>query len=165
MTYTIGGPNALTQHIFDGSTTPLCGQSFGDGFEALLEEKGTPPKTLESEMNRDGADAAIAVGLCENCREKYAENESGEIAEIFESVGDDRASVDPDPAADDELVTDGGTDVDAEVTHRESVPVRADEHTERSIGCSRCKVTWDLDSLYNTGDVLRCPGCDEVLAP
>ena len=31
--------------------------------------------------------------------------------------------------------------------------------------CLLCNHGWDPDTLYKTGDVLRCPNCDGVLRP
>jgi len=34
-----------------------------------------------------------------------------------------------------------------------------------SVQCQQCRSTWAADTLYKTGDVLRCPGCDGVMRP
>ncbi|WP_135302616.1 hypothetical protein [Haloarcula amylovorans] len=31
--------------------------------------------------------------------------------------------------------------------------------------CRLCRQSWDPESLYRTGDVLRCPSCDGALRP
>jgi uncharacterized C2H2 Zn-finger protein len=31
--------------------------------------------------------------------------------------------------------------------------------------CTGCGATWVASTLYTTGDVLRCPGCDGVMRP
>lgn len=36
---------------------------------------------------------------------------------------------------------------------------------ENPVMCQHCGSTWAGNSLYKTGDVLRCPGCDGVMRP
>jgi hypothetical protein len=33
------------------------------------------------------------------------------------------------------------------------------------VQCPSCGTTWAANSLYKTGDVLRCPSCDGVMRP
>jgi hypothetical protein len=36
---------------------------------------------------------------------------------------------------------------------------------DNPVQCPGCGATWAANSLYKTGDVLRCPGCDGVMRP
>lgn len=44
-------------------------------------------------------------------------------------------------------------------------PRRAGAGTTEAIMCRHCSATWDAETLYRTGDVLRCPACDGVMRP
>lgn len=44
-------------------------------------------------------------------------------------------------------------------------PQRWAHGDDNPVQCPECGATWEGSTLYKTGDVLRCPGCDGVMRP